>query len=79
MPFGECTITLQDVTYQLGLLVDGLPVSRCLTDFKKLIDDGKPAWNWFEELFGELPTPNKIKHFTVHFIDNVLHNGCYNP
>ncbi|RYR24900.1 hypothetical protein Ahy_B02g058479 [Arachis hypogaea] len=23
MPFGECTITLQDVAYQLGLPVDG--------------------------------------------------------
>ncbi|RYR35460.1 hypothetical protein Ahy_A10g050604 isoform D [Arachis hypogaea] len=33
MPFGECTITLQDVAYQLGLSVDGLPVYGCLTDF----------------------------------------------
>ncbi|QHN76338.1 uncharacterized protein DS421_19g643020 [Arachis hypogaea] len=29
MPFGECTITLQDVAYQLGLPVDGQAVSRC--------------------------------------------------
>ncbi|RYR21026.1 hypothetical protein Ahy_B03g066266 isoform B [Arachis hypogaea] len=33
MPFGECTITLQDVAYQLGLPVDGHYVSGCLTDF----------------------------------------------
>ncbi|RYR15078.1 hypothetical protein Ahy_B04g071814 isoform E [Arachis hypogaea] len=26
MPFGECTITLQDVAYQLGLSIDGAPV-----------------------------------------------------
>ncbi|RYR46064.1 hypothetical protein Ahy_A07g031824 isoform E [Arachis hypogaea] len=33
MPFGECTITLQDVAYQLGLPIDGAPVSGCLTEF----------------------------------------------
>ncbi|QHO49962.1 uncharacterized protein DS421_1g18540 [Arachis hypogaea] len=27
MPFGECTITLQDVAYQLGLPIDGEPVN----------------------------------------------------
>ncbi|RYR31583.1 hypothetical protein Ahy_B01g056409 [Arachis hypogaea] len=27
MPFGKCTITLQDVAYQPGISVDGLPVS----------------------------------------------------
>ncbi|QHO26905.1 uncharacterized protein DS421_7g203480 [Arachis hypogaea] len=43
MPFGECTITLQDVAYQLELPVDGLPVSGCLTDFEKLMEDGRPA------------------------------------
>ncbi|RYR31559.1 protein MAIN-LIKE 2-like [Arachis ipaensis] len=46
MPFGECTITLQDVAYQLGLPVDGLLVSGCLTDFEKLMEEGKPAWEW---------------------------------
>ncbi|QHN97985.1 uncharacterized protein DS421_18g632140 [Arachis hypogaea] len=30
MPFGECTITLQDVAYQLGLPVDGQAVSGVL-------------------------------------------------
>ncbi|XP_072084722.1 protein MAIN-LIKE 1-like [Arachis hypogaea] len=65
MSFGEFTITLQ--AYQLGLSVDGLPVSGCLTDFEKLIEDDRPAWEWFEELFGELPPPNKVKQFTVHF------------
>ncbi|RYR47169.1 hypothetical protein Ahy_A07g033114 [Arachis hypogaea] len=43
MPFGEYTITLQDVAYQLGLPVDGLPVFGCLTDFEKLMEEGKPA------------------------------------
>ncbi|XP_015950987.1 serine/threonine-protein phosphatase 7 long form homolog [Arachis duranensis] len=41
MPFGECTITLQDVAYHLGLPVDGHYVSGCLTDF--------------HETFGECP------------------------
>ncbi|RYQ99215.1 hypothetical protein Ahy_B07g087117 isoform B [Arachis hypogaea] len=56
-----------DVAYQLGLPVDGTAVSRCLTDFEKLMDDGRPAWEWFQKLFGELPPPNKVKQFTVHF------------
>ncbi|QHO12499.1 uncharacterized protein DS421_15g507450 [Arachis hypogaea] len=30
MPFRECTITLQDVAYQMGLFVDGKAVSRVL-------------------------------------------------
>ncbi|KAL4349839.1 hypothetical protein AHAS_Ahas10G0082100 [Arachis hypogaea] len=30
MPFGECTVTLQDVAFQLGLPVDGETVSGCL-------------------------------------------------
>ncbi|RYR16002.1 hypothetical protein Ahy_B04g072985 isoform B [Arachis hypogaea] len=30
MPFGECTITLQNVAYQLGLPIDGHFVSCCL-------------------------------------------------
>ncbi|RYQ94407.1 hypothetical protein Ahy_B08g089307 [Arachis hypogaea] len=43
MPFGECTITLQDVAYQLGLPVDGHYVSGCLTDFHLYIEGGRPA------------------------------------
>ncbi|RYQ99456.1 hypothetical protein Ahy_B07g087388 isoform E [Arachis hypogaea] len=30
LPFGECTVTLQDVAFQLGLPVDGEAVSGCL-------------------------------------------------
>ncbi|QHO50146.1 uncharacterized protein DS421_1g20130 [Arachis hypogaea] len=60
MPFGECTITLQDVAYQLGLSIDGQPVSGCLTDFENLMEHGRPAWVWFRELFEELPPQNKL-------------------
>ncbi|XP_072087154.1 serine/threonine-protein phosphatase 7 long form homolog [Arachis hypogaea] len=65
MPFGECTITLQDVAYQLGLPIDGVPVSGCLTEFENLMEHGRPAWVWFRELFGELPPQSKIKQMTV--------------
>ncbi|QHN88515.1 uncharacterized protein DS421_16g564140 [Arachis hypogaea] len=65
MPFGECTITLQDVAYQLGLPIDGVPVSGCLTEFENLMEHGRPAWVWFHELFGELPPQSKIKQMTV--------------
>ncbi|RYR73083.1 hypothetical protein Ahy_A02g007381 isoform C [Arachis hypogaea] len=33
MPFGECTVTSEDVAYQLGLPIDGEPVSGCLSEF----------------------------------------------
>ncbi|XP_025685426.1 protein MAIN-LIKE 2-like [Arachis hypogaea] len=51
MSFGEYTIILQDVAYQLGLPVDGRYVSGCLTDFQIYIQGGRPAW----ETFGECP------------------------
>ncbi|RYR72918.1 hypothetical protein Ahy_A02g007142 [Arachis hypogaea] len=47
MPFGECTIMLQDVAYQLGLAVDGRY-------------GGRPAWVWFEELLGVIPPPSQM-------------------
>ncbi|XP_072073906.1 serine/threonine-protein phosphatase 7 long form homolog [Arachis hypogaea] len=67
MSFGECTITLQDVAYQLELPVDGQPVSGCMTDFHLHIEGARPAWEWFQELFGELPPPDKRKLYTIHF------------
>ncbi|XP_072079944.1 serine/threonine-protein phosphatase 7 long form homolog [Arachis hypogaea] len=61
------SINKEDVAYQLGLPMDGLPVSGCLTDFEKLMEEGKPVWEWFQELFGELPPQNKVKQYIVHF------------
>ncbi|RYR65702.1 hypothetical protein Ahy_A03g011632 [Arachis hypogaea] len=55
MPFGEYTITLQDVAYQLGLPIDGKAISGCLTDFEYLMDNGRLSWEWFQKLFGEQP------------------------
>ncbi|QHN88017.1 uncharacterized protein DS421_16g560130 [Arachis hypogaea] len=59
MSFGECTITLQDVAYQLGLPVDGRYVSGCLSEFHIYIQGGRPAWVWFQELLGVVPPPNQ--------------------
>ncbi|RYR29360.1 hypothetical protein Ahy_B01g053759 [Arachis hypogaea] len=53
MPFGECTIILQDVAYHLGLPINGQYVSGCLTDFPRFIEGGRPPWVW--EMFSELP------------------------
>ena len=66
MPFGECTITLQDVAYQLGLAVDGRYVSGCLTEFHLYIEGGRPAWVWFEELLGVIPPPSQVQKFAVN-------------
>ncbi|XP_025612019.1 protein MAIN-LIKE 1-like [Arachis hypogaea] len=65
MPFGKCTITLQDMAYQLGLPIDGNYVSGCLMDFERYIKGGHPAWMRFEELLGVLPLANCIDKFTV--------------
>ncbi|XP_057744998.1 protein MAIN-LIKE 1-like [Arachis stenosperma] len=65
MPFGESTITLQDVAYQLGLPINGEAVSGCLTNFDNLMENGRPTWAWFHKLFGELPPQNKVKQMTV--------------
>ncbi|RYR60860.1 hypothetical protein Ahy_A04g017933 [Arachis hypogaea] len=61
----ECTITLQDVAYQLVLPIDGQYVSGCLTDFKRYIDGDYPTWAWFDELLGVLPLADCIDKFTV--------------
>ncbi|RYR28736.1 hypothetical protein Ahy_B01g052898 [Arachis hypogaea] len=52
LPFRECTVTLQDVAFQLGLPVDGEAVSGCLGEFETYMEGGRPAWKWFEDLFG---------------------------
>ncbi|RYQ90157.1 hypothetical protein Ahy_B09g096408 isoform B [Arachis hypogaea] len=49
MPFGECTITLQNVAHQLGLPVDGRYVSGCLSEFQIYIQGGRPAWGADDE------------------------------
>ncbi|XP_057745348.1 serine/threonine-protein phosphatase 7 long form homolog [Arachis stenosperma] len=66
MPFGECTITLQDIAYQLGLLVDGRYVNGCLTDFQTYIQGGRPAWVCCQELLGVLPPANQIQKFALN-------------
>ncbi|QHO11860.1 uncharacterized protein DS421_15g501930 [Arachis hypogaea] len=66
MPFGECTITLQDIAYQLGLPMDGRYVSGCLTDFHVYIEGGRPAWQLFQELLGVLPPANQIQKFAMN-------------
>ncbi|RYR38786.1 hypothetical protein Ahy_A09g043971 [Arachis hypogaea] len=64
-PFGECTVMLQDVAYQLWLPIDGHYVSGCLTDYETHIVGGRPAWAWFQELLGVMPPPDWIDNFIV--------------
>ncbi|RYQ83204.1 hypothetical protein Ahy_B10g101842 [Arachis hypogaea] len=58
MPFGECTITLQDVARY---------VSGCLTDFQIYIQGGRLAWVWFQELLGVIPLANQVQKFVVNY------------
>ncbi|XP_052119131.1 protein MAIN-LIKE 1-like [Arachis duranensis] len=61
MPFGECTITLQDVAYQLGLPVDGRYVSGCLSEFHIYIQGGRL------ELLGVVPPPSQVQKYAVNY------------
>ncbi|XP_072061947.1 protein MAIN-LIKE 1-like [Arachis hypogaea] len=56
----------EDVSYQLGLSVDGRYVSGCLTDFQIYIQGGCSAWVWFQELLDVLPPANQIQKFAVN-------------
>ncbi|MED6217310.1 hypothetical protein PIB30_016499 [Stylosanthes scabra] len=58
MPRGECTVTLEDVAYQLGL-----PFKNMMTE-----GIGRPRWDWFQEMFGEFPNePADADACTVTF------------
>ncbi|RYR05732.1 hypothetical protein Ahy_B06g085554 isoform H [Arachis hypogaea] len=39
-----------DVAYQLGLPIDGEPVSGCLSEFENFMENGRPAWERFRVL-----------------------------
>ncbi|KAK7395070.1 hypothetical protein VNO78_15612 [Psophocarpus tetragonolobus] len=79
MPFGECTITLQDVAVQLGLPVDGEPVigpTKC--DWGLLCEEllgVRPAslsgstvkLSWLAENFGDV----------AHHMDSIEKLQCY--
>ncbi|QHO03129.1 uncharacterized protein DS421_13g429730 [Arachis hypogaea] len=53
LPWGECTITLEDVAMQLGLPIDGEPVSGTLRSWSKFHQ--RDIWQWCEELLGDVP------------------------
>ncbi|MED6150262.1 hypothetical protein PIB30_070752 [Stylosanthes scabra] len=69
MSRGECTITLEDVAYQLGLPIDGEPVTGCLYEFETWMPDGRerPRWDWFKEVFGVIPPPGAADACIVTF------------
>nr|XP_025607413.1 protein MAIN-LIKE 2-like [Arachis hypogaea]XP_025657603.1 protein MAIN-LIKE 2-like [Arachis hypogaea] len=52
MPFGECTVTLHDVAFQLGLPVDGDAVSGCLGEFASAFCCWPMASKFKEERWG---------------------------
>ncbi|QHO24061.1 uncharacterized protein DS421_12g368970 [Arachis hypogaea] len=53
LPWGEVTITLQDVAYHLGLRAHGNPVGGCLRDFGRWYD--METWAMVEQLLGDRP------------------------
>ncbi|XP_025692338.1 protein MAIN-LIKE 1-like [Arachis hypogaea] len=54
LPWREMTITLQGVTYQLGLTIDGDPVGGCIDGWEQH-HDGWSIENFFQQLLGAIP------------------------
>ncbi|MED6146417.1 hypothetical protein PIB30_034331 [Stylosanthes scabra] len=61
LPWDECTITLQDVAYHLGLRTDGEPVGGCMRDFQEHYQ--QQSWDMVEQYLGARPPvpPNAPK------------------
>ncbi|MED6122227.1 hypothetical protein PIB30_037822 [Stylosanthes scabra] len=78
MPWGECTVTLEDVAYQLGLPIDGEPVTGCLYEFETWMPDGRgrPRWDWFKDVFGVIPHRAQRMHlFGIRLLLEFLLDG----
>ncbi|MED6148347.1 hypothetical protein PIB30_052366 [Stylosanthes scabra] len=55
MPFGECTVTLQDVAYQFGFPVDGEAELFGQLPSHEHIEKFTASYSWFQETFRVLP------------------------
>ena len=55
LSYRECTITLQDVAFQLGLHIDGDPVRGCMSSWKHF--EGNDILSLCNELLGVVPGP----------------------
>ncbi|MED6164733.1 hypothetical protein PIB30_093038 [Stylosanthes scabra] len=58
---GECTITLQDVDYHLGLRTNGDPINGCVRDFR--VWYGTETWEMVQEYLGGRPPTRKGKNY----------------
>ena len=63
LPYGECTITLEDVAYQLGLRVDGQAVSGCTGSWGRY--HGRDIWTICYDLFGTVPSLDERDGYSV--------------
>ena len=63
LPFGECTITLQDVAFQLGLRIDGEPVSGCTSNWETYWN--RDIRSFCRELLGAVPDESHIQGSSV--------------
>ncbi|XP_027351335.1 uncharacterized protein LOC113862448 [Abrus precatorius] len=61
--YRECTITLEDVVFQLGLHVDKIPMSGCIGAWEKFYDQN--IWALCEDLLGVVPDERKQKRKVV--------------
>ncbi|RYR53036.1 hypothetical protein Ahy_A06g027891 [Arachis hypogaea] len=74
---GECTITLPDVAYHLGLRTHGEPVGGCLHDFQTWYQ--QLTWEYVDELLVSKP-PHESRHMPLSTTDPATfrqYTRCY--
>ena len=59
LSFGECTSTLQDIAFQLGLYIDGEPVSGCTSNWETYLN--RDLWSFCKELLGAVPNKSDAR------------------
>ena len=70
MAYGQYTITLQDVAFQLGLHIDRNPVSGCMSSWEYF--EGSDIFSLCNGLLGAIPGSEHLIHYFVNcqwFID----------
>ena len=63
LPYGKCTVMLQDVAFQLGLRVDGEPVNGCTSNWETHLNHD--IWSFYKELLGVVPEESDMQGCTI--------------
>ncbi|QHO59125.1 uncharacterized protein DS421_3g96500 [Arachis hypogaea] len=70
LPWGVCTITLEDVAMQLGLPIDGEPISGTLRSWNNFHQ--RDIWQWCQELLGDVPVGHYACCYILYLLGGML-------